>query len=418
MKRNWKDRVKRYLALVLTLVLLTSLVPQLDLVTTAEAAAAATQTSTTAWTELTTSHTNQWIGTNGNTTYYYVTQNTTLTATTAGYFGVGIKGTVYIYVPFGVTLNLNGAAGSGKTGGGAGILLPSGSTLYLIGSGTVNANGGKAADGTKGDDGAVGKMNVVDGTYKIAGLTKHYNSIKELSGLLDSEMIPYANILNKVEIRQSFSDDVLRRYNSITDSMNHAVNKKCKFEAMRARILYAEEALDDYRRVVEAHLITPPDLQKWKKGSDMFVLYNAQHMHPLKHRWYISPDQTNEGSGTFNTFCHRDPSLQASGDISPRCHPCQERFPGDADAAAEATGREILAVRQLISSALTDVQVFLHICNGQIVLFVHGKKSPFVLLKTKTQRRCVILHCVGEIPLANPASNRYNLPDGAGFPVV
>lgn len=132
-------------------------------------------------------------------------------------------------------------------------------------------------------------------------LPERYPSMKELLDVYGSEMFPFASLFNEVEIRQSFSDDVLRRYNSITDSMNHAVNKKCKFEAMRARILYAEEALDDYRRVVEAHLITPPDLQKWKKGSEMFVLYNAQHMHPLKHRWYISPDYlykyTDDGSG-------------------------------------------------------------------------------------------------------------------------
>ena len=122
--------------------------------------ASAAQTSTETWTKLTTAHTNQWLGENGKTYYYYVTEDTTLTAKTAGYSGIGIRGTVYIYVPSGVILTLNGAAGNGKTGGGAGILLPEGTTLYLIGNGTAVANGGAAAAGSKGVDGEDGSITV------------------------------------------------------------------------------------------------------------------------------------------------------------------------------------------------------------------------------------------------------------------
>ena len=73
MKRNWKDRVKRCLALVLTLVLLTSLVPRLDLVTTA----AATETETTTWMKLKGSSNGQNLGSG----YYYITADTTCKAT-------------------------------------------------------------------------------------------------------------------------------------------------------------------------------------------------------------------------------------------------------------------------------------------------------------------------------------------------
>ena len=86
---------------------------------------------------------------------YYVTRDVTFNNGSAGGSGLTIAGgaTVHIYVPKGVTLTASGADASGRTGGGAGILLPQGSTLYLEGGGTVEATGGKAADGSDGENG-------------------------------------------------------------------------------------------------------------------------------------------------------------------------------------------------------------------------------------------------------------------------
>lgn len=113
-----------------------------------------TQTTETNWTALDAgSTTGKTLGSAGNTTYYYVTSNLSFTNSTAGGSGLTILGTVYLYIPTGVTLTCTGADASGQTGGGAGIELTLGNSLYLIGGGTLNATGGKAANGGNGGKG-------------------------------------------------------------------------------------------------------------------------------------------------------------------------------------------------------------------------------------------------------------------------
>ena len=100
---------------------------------------------------------------------YYVDQNITFSnvATGSG-LTIASGATVYIYIPAGVTLTATGGNADGKNGAGAGIELPQGSTLYLMGKGRVVATGGRAANGgnggggghgifSEGDDGDVGK---------------------------------------------------------------------------------------------------------------------------------------------------------------------------------------------------------------------------------------------------------------------
>ena len=112
------------------------------------------QTSSAAWTALTEgSTTGMTLGAADATTYYYMTENLTFSNNTAGGSGLTIQGTVYIYIPSGVTLTATGADGEGTTGGGAGILVPSGTTLNIFGEGTIVATGGKAANGGNGGNG-------------------------------------------------------------------------------------------------------------------------------------------------------------------------------------------------------------------------------------------------------------------------
>ena len=85
--------------------------------------------------------------------YYYATGDCTFANSTAGGSGLTISGTVYIYVPEGITLTCTGGHGSGATGAGAGIELAEGTTLHLLGNGTVNATGGNAANGVNGSNG-------------------------------------------------------------------------------------------------------------------------------------------------------------------------------------------------------------------------------------------------------------------------
>ena len=90
--------------------------------------------------------------------YYYVSEDLTFTNTINGdgkgsgmYVQAGK--TVNLYIPAGVTLTVKGADGQGMQGGGAGILVPNGTTLNIIGEGTIVARGGNAANGNDGNRG-------------------------------------------------------------------------------------------------------------------------------------------------------------------------------------------------------------------------------------------------------------------------
>jgi len=117
------------------------------------------QTTSTTWEALSTgSTTGKTLGESGTTKYYYLQESLTFTNTNAGGSGLTIKGTVYLYIPYGLTITCVGADASGATGAGAGIELAEGNTLYIIGSGdgehtTVTAKGGKAANGSNGGNG-------------------------------------------------------------------------------------------------------------------------------------------------------------------------------------------------------------------------------------------------------------------------
>ena len=76
--------------------------------------------------------------------YYYVSENLTFTNTSGGAgqgSGMYVQAgkTVRLYIPAGVTLTVKGADAVGTQGAGAGILLPSGTTLHILGEGTLVA---------------------------------------------------------------------------------------------------------------------------------------------------------------------------------------------------------------------------------------------------------------------------------------
>ena len=113
-----------------------------------------TKTSQSDWTVLPlATRSENTIGAAGTTTYYFATGDRTFTNINAGGSGLTILGTVYLYVPEGMTITCTGADASGATGAGAGIELTAENALYLLGSGTVNATGGNAANGGNGTDG-------------------------------------------------------------------------------------------------------------------------------------------------------------------------------------------------------------------------------------------------------------------------
>ena len=112
-----------------------------------------TQTTSSNWTALEASSTGRTLGSSGTTTYHYATGDVTFTNSNAGGSGLTILGTVYLYVPEGVTVTCIGANANGTTGAGAGVELSLGNSLYLLGSGTLNATGGNAANGETGGTG-------------------------------------------------------------------------------------------------------------------------------------------------------------------------------------------------------------------------------------------------------------------------
>ena len=159
--KNWE---KKLLSFVLTLVMTAVIIPTLF-------ATPAYAVAPTSWTKLGGSTGGQTIGASGKTYYYYIDANTTCSNTNNGGSGLTIAGgaTVYIYIPANVTLTCTGAAGSGVTGGGAGIWVPSNSTLYIIGNGTISATGGAAAAGSGGDAGQKASTPFVRSGYSTDG---------------------------------------------------------------------------------------------------------------------------------------------------------------------------------------------------------------------------------------------------------
>ena len=129
-----------------------------------------TQTRQSDWTALSAgSTTGRTLGSAGNTTYYYVTSNLSFTNSTAGGSGLTIQGTVYLYIPSGKTVTCMGHDASGITGGGAGIELTAGNTLYLIGGGRLVATGGNAANGGNGGKGNDAEVNTETDQYILGG---------------------------------------------------------------------------------------------------------------------------------------------------------------------------------------------------------------------------------------------------------
>ncbi|MBR4594317.1 MAG: hypothetical protein IKO33_07050, partial [Bacteroidaceae bacterium] len=129
-----------------------------------------TQTTSANWTALDAgSTTGKTLGSANAVTYYYATDNLSFTNSTVGGSGLTILGTVYLYVPEGATLTCTGADASGQTGGGAGIELTLGNSLYILGGGTLVANGGNAANGGNGSKGNDAEVNTSNDEYILGG---------------------------------------------------------------------------------------------------------------------------------------------------------------------------------------------------------------------------------------------------------
>ena len=110
------------------------------------------QTASSKWTHITAGSTT---GFELKDDYYYVSENLTFTNTSGGagqgsgmYVQAGRE--VHLYIPANVTLTAIGADADGIQGAGAGILLPAGTTLHILGEGTLVAHGGNAANGQDG----------------------------------------------------------------------------------------------------------------------------------------------------------------------------------------------------------------------------------------------------------------------------
>ena len=113
-----------------------------------------TQTNKSQWTALPFgARKGATIGAAGTTTYYFATCDGSFTNSNAGGSGMTILGTVHIFIPSGNQITCTGVHANGTTGGGAGIELAAGNTLYLIGSGKLVTTGGNAANGGNGQNG-------------------------------------------------------------------------------------------------------------------------------------------------------------------------------------------------------------------------------------------------------------------------
>ena len=88
-----------------------------------------------------------------NNTVYIVNKDITVKAGEGlSAYAVNANSTAVLYIPAGKTLTLKGGAGSGTSGGEPGLSLPESSTLIVTGEGTLDATGGKAANGKNGEN--------------------------------------------------------------------------------------------------------------------------------------------------------------------------------------------------------------------------------------------------------------------------
>ena len=127
--KNKSNNNMRTKQLFLTLALLCAIVQGAWAQASWDEVYAMTETTSADWTTLAGgSTTGKTIGTAGTTTYLHVTGNLTFSNSTAGGSGLTILGTVYLYVPQGVTVTCTGANADGQTGAGAGIEL---TCLYI-----------------------------------------------------------------------------------------------------------------------------------------------------------------------------------------------------------------------------------------------------------------------------------------------
>ena len=120
------------------------------------------QTTSPEWEKISESSTDgKVLGSAGVTSYYCVTKTLNFTNDRTdnggkGNSGMKILGTVYLYLPAGVSITCRGANADGRTGAGAGIELSKDNTLYIIGGGegaSVTAIGGNAENGRNGGAG-------------------------------------------------------------------------------------------------------------------------------------------------------------------------------------------------------------------------------------------------------------------------
>ena len=116
-----------------------------------KAAPVMNQGSTEGWVTLSGSSNGSYVLQSG---HYYVPNNTTFTGENSeSGLTIASGATVYINVAKGAMLSATGGKASGRIGAGAGIELPRGSKLYLMGEGRVIARGGDAANGANGGQG-------------------------------------------------------------------------------------------------------------------------------------------------------------------------------------------------------------------------------------------------------------------------
>ena len=104
---------------------------------------------------------------NGTTVYHVTGGNLTYDVSAkpgANAWEVPANTLCVIDIKYGSTLTLIGGNASGTTPAGCGILVPSSSTLYITGEGTLNATGGRAANGSNGGNADTPTLNR-DGEY-------------------------------------------------------------------------------------------------------------------------------------------------------------------------------------------------------------------------------------------------------------
>lgn len=127
------------------------------------------------------------------------------------------------------------------------------------------------------------------GEKALDNLKKQYSTNWQVQYFFENDVYPYFDRVCR-HSRDRFSEDIQMSFKEIKDQVEKDINKNCKFEAVRARMLYANELLNDFRRILGDHYILSNNFANLKFENYMTASSNSINNRLLAtfYRWNVT----------------------------------------------------------------------------------------------------------------------------------